>query len=380
MSGDQFVTILNDPDGTMTRVIDMLRQCKRGNFFLCVGASGSSDVDGISAAGATPELRRLTPAIDAEALISGRTTTSDSIPVSPKGIVSPVVVTRGCMSLAGFSVTVVDCGTFATPQIECLSAGRNAARCVSTGQALPLSEVEELFLAGIKTGDSLAEDCQYVVVAECVPAGTTTAMAVLMGLGYAAENLVSSSLPQWSNDARHELIRKGLAAAAGGDVTTRLPPLEVVAAVGDPMQPFAAGLAIAASRFVPVILGGGSQMLAVFALAKALSQVNDASDTFKTAPVGVITTKWVAFDPVADTRSLSRLVQAPFACSCPDFRLSRHSGLQSYEEGNVKEGTGAGAAMAVAHLAAAKDMGAIIESIDRCYDELVHGVPTRCVG
>lgn len=388
MSDRQFVTVLNDEDGKMTRVIDMVRGCRRGKFYLCVGASGSSDVPGISAAGATPELRRLTPAIDAEALVSGKTMTSKCIPVSPKGIVSPVVVTRGCMTLAGSSVTVVDCGTFAEPQIECLPAGRKPARCVSTGQALELAEVEELFLSGIKTGDSLPDDCEYVVIAECVPAGTTTAMAVLMGLGYAADNLVSSSLPKWSNETRHELIRKGLAVVApkreqlaaeeGADRNrwAGLPPLEIVAAVGDPMQPFAAGLAIAAARFVPVILGGGSQMLAVYAIAKAISQRHGAFKSFVDDPVGVITTKWVAFDPSADTQSLSRLVKAPFACSCPDFRQSRHKGLQSYEDGNVKEGTGAGAALALAHLIAAADDEAIISAIDSCYDELVQGVPS----
>jgi NaMN:DMB phosphoribosyltransferase len=51
--------------------------------------------------------------------------------------------------------------------------------------------------------------------------------------------------------------------------------------------------------------------------------------------------------------------------------MSRHEGLRSYEDGNVKEGVAAGASMAVAHIAGGAEPGAIVEAIDRCYDEMV---------
>ena len=47
-------------------------------------------------------------------------------------------------------------------------------------------------------------------------------------------------------------------------------PLAVIAAVGDPMQIAVAGMAIAASQHRPVLLAGGTQMLAVHALMQAL--------------------------------------------------------------------------------------------------------------
>jgi hypothetical protein len=49
-------------------------------------------------------------------------------------------------------------------------------------------------------------------------------------------------------------------------------PFKLVAAVGDPMQIAAAGMAIAASRRCGVLLAGGTQMLAVYALAQALAK------------------------------------------------------------------------------------------------------------
>ncbi|HEY9786080.1 MAG TPA: TIGR00303 family protein [Candidatus Obscuribacterales bacterium] len=370
----EFVRVVNDERGKMVSLLEFVRGQKgHGAFLLCVASSESSDHPGISNAGATPELRRHTPAIDAEALVMGEPANNAELPVSPTGVVSPVVITRACMRLANFGITVVDCGSFRAPEIpQAVKAGQRTAKCVSTGAAQDYGDVKQLFEAGMTIGQTLVANCDYIILSECVPAGTTTALGVLTALGFAAQGLVSSSLQQSNHDFRGRLIREGLERAKLDVDSVKKAPLNAVAAVGDPMQPFVAGLAIAASESVPVILGGGSQMLAVYALAQALL-ASDAErfplDAERT--LGVITTKWVVQDSSADTPALSKMVGAPFACSCPDFGRSRHPGLRSYEEGNVKEGVGAGAAMAIAHLAGGATPEAIVEEIDTCYDEMV---------
>ncbi len=369
-----FVRIVNACDGNIAGLVDSLRNRKgKGAFFLCVASSESSDIDGISAAGASSELRRLTPSIDAEALVTGQPAGGAELPVSPTGVVSPVVITRACVELAGFGVTVVDCGTFKPPDIpEVMRLGKGRARCVSTGCAQNYEDVRELFYSGLEIGAEVSDDVEYIILGECVPAGTTTALGVLTALGVNAGGLVSSSLQQANHDTKGRLISDGLKAAALTRLDVQERPLKAVAAVGDPMQPFVAGVALAASTKVPVILGGGSQMLAVYALSQAILKSDmKALDPSEHRRISVVTTKWVVDDKTSNVSELSRVIGAPFACSCPNFHLSRHEGLRSYEDGNVKEGVAAGASMAVAHIAGGAEPDAIVAAIDRMYDEMV---------
>lgn len=147
------------------------------------------------------------------------------------------------------------------------------------------------------------------MLAECVPGGTTTAQAVLTGLGVEAAGLVSGSLRRPAHGLKAALVAQGLAAA--GLVSpaqgARLDPLRVAAAVGDPMQPLAAGLVLAAAETaMPVLLAGGSQMAAVIALALALAPV--ALRPRLTSLVALGTTAWVASEASSDLSLLLRRV------------------------------------------------------------------------
>lgn len=343
---------------------------KSGKFFLCVAGTETSDIPGISAAGSSPESRRLTPALDAEALIDGRAHSCSSVPVSPRGIVSPVVITRACLQMIGMPIEIVDCGTFSPPQVSAKRVGSKPSGSVSSGHALSLEEVQHLFEAGKKAGAAVCEEFDYVVLGECVPGGTTTALAVLTALGWNVSGMLSSSTPVPQHDLKYSLVSIGLERAGLLGRHGSPPPLTAVAAVGDPMQPFVAGFALTAMEKIPVILAGGSQMLAVFALMKALSKAMDNETRPRHLPI-VVTTKWVAFDPGAKSSQLASMISAPYMAACPDFHQSMHPGLQAYEEGNVKEGVGAGAALFLAHAQGRFTETQILRSIDRVYLELV---------
>ena len=379
MTAHPFIEIANDPFSNAEAMLRSLRGL-RGKFSLCLAGTETSDVPNVSAAGVTAQMRRLTPCTDAEVLVAGRAITADSIPVSPLGIVSPIVVTRACLNLLpGIEVETVDCGTFVAPHIAHDTAGSSPARSVATGNAMPYDQVLELYRKGYEYGAAIANEFDFVVAAECVPGGTTTAMGVLTALGYDVYDMLSSSLPQSQSDLRFRLVSEGL-------IKTGLPvedfvadPFRAIAAVGDPMQAFVVGLLSATCCRVPVVLGGGSQMLAVFALYKAVLRMQpELISLLQPLQVPlVVTTKWVAYDPSARTIDLSRVIGAPYIAACPDFSKSRHYGLQAYEEGNVKEGTGAGASLALAHCLGEISESEIINAIDRVYDETVGSDPSR---
>ncbi|SRR5579875_113305 len=347
-----------------------------GRFVLALGSTMTSDMPGISAAGATPRLRRLTPRTDAEALVLGRTADGHELPVSPAGIVSPVVITRAVTVSMSLPVAVVDCGSFEPPRIPCLTVGREVAGCVSSGRALEPRTVETLFQSGLALGQQLSLRDSFLIVSECTPGGTTTALGVLTALGYDAQRLMSSSLPQGDHELKAKVVRQGLERAGLSPGAAADRPFLAVAAAGDPMQPFTAGLALSASRRIPVMLAGGSQMLCVWALMRAIAAKESLG--MSCGAVGVVTTGWVAFDRSARCPELARLVDAPMAAACPDFNRSRHPGLRAYEQGHVKEGVGAGGAMAAAVLSNTLDARGLMEAIDDMYDELVTVRTAEC--
>ncbi|MBZ0187103.1 MAG: hypothetical protein K8F91_12725, partial [Candidatus Obscuribacterales bacterium] len=131
----EFVRIISDNEDRLIDILERAKKSKSPGFYLCVGSTKSSDIEGISAAGSNAEARRLTPRFDAEALVLGETTDGESIPVSPAGIVSPVVLTRASLKVMESDIRIVDCGSFMPPRIDTIQAGNLPAQCVSTGAA-----------------------------------------------------------------------------------------------------------------------------------------------------------------------------------------------------------------------------------------------------
>ena len=196
-----------------------------------------------------------------------------------------------------------------------------------------------------------------LLLAECVPGGTTTAQAVLTGLGLSVKGLVSGSARQIPCVLKAELVDAGLRQL---DQAECLHPERVIAAVGDPFQAVAAGLLVGASTAnQPVLLGGGSQMLAVLALALKTLPQPERERMAQQVLIG--TTAWLA-EETGETQPfsmLSRLVDAVAdGCDVPlavvasglRFNHSRHQQLRDYEAGYVKEGVGAGALLLLAQL------------------------------
>ena len=163
-------------------------------------------------------------------------------------------------------------------------------------------------------------------------------------MGIEAKDRVNSSHPTCNHEQKWEIVQQGLA-----NLKPQSSPLEIVAAVGDPMQIVVAGMAITASRHGGVLLAGGTQMLAVYALARAIAKYKNL--TWNPDAIVVGTTRWVVEDPTGNTVDLALDVgDVPLLATALSFATSQFPQLRAYEQGFVKEGVGAGGAAIAAHL------------------------------
>ncbi|BAZ42122.1 hypothetical protein NIES4101_80900 [Calothrix sp. NIES-4101] len=337
-------------------------------IFTCVlGFTETALIPGISAAGLTPNDRKYTACADAEFLYYGaQNNPRYSLPPLTDGA-SPVLISRAVVEELKLPLYIFNAGLPQPPNLPAIDLGGIPALCLSTGKAMKLEIVRHLFEQGLIWGEKLAQASnyeylnqpqdqsqdKYLVLSECVVGGTTTALAILTGLGLDAAGKVNSSHPTCNHAQKWQIVQQGLEKLGkreiGEDGIRSWLPLELVAAVGDPMQVVVAGMAIAASRSCGVMLAGGTQMLAVYALARALARTYNLEWQPRQIVVG--TTRWVTEDATGGTVELAQLIgDIPLIATQLNFHNSRYPQLRAYEQGFVKEGVGAGAACIAAHL------------------------------
>ena len=324
----------------------------RSPVFACIlGFTATGLIPGISAAGATPADRQYTAIADAEFLLNGPQS-QPNYPLPPLEVgASPVLISRAVVETLNIPVYLFNAGLPQPPAVPAIDLAGVPAKCLTSGKALPLTTVKHLLAQGLKWGEKLATEAAegYLIIGECVVGGTTTALGVLTGLGIEAVGKVNSSHPRCNHSQKWSVVRAGLQGAGLLPVPPQADPLRLLAAVGDPMQVVAAGMAIAASRTVGVMLAGGTQMLAVYALMRAIA--DRLGKPAKLEQVVVGTTRWVAEDPTGDTVGLAKAIgRVPLLATGLSFAPSRHPHLRAYERGYVKEGVGAGGCAIAAHL------------------------------
>ncbi|MFM8524932.1 MAG: nicotinate mononucleotide-dependent phosphoribosyltransferase CobT [Cyanobacteriota bacterium] len=356
----------------------------RAQVLVLLAATETAAVPGISAAGSTPESRRRTAAADAELLLLGpEVSRPHALPPLPAGV-SPALISRVVTQTLALPVLVLDLGLAVAPAVPHLRLrGQDTAACLSSGRAMPAARVHELIAAGERLGRRWASRPQGrpLVLAACVPGGTSTALATLLGLGIDAAGRVSGSLHIPAHDLKEQLARRGLEAAGLTPGAGSLDPVAVLAAVGDPMQAMAIGLlqAVTAAE-QPVLLAGGSQMAAVLALALALATDRDQRQRLATQ-VAIGTTGWVARETGSDLATLLAAVGDRFGVSClalaSDLRFDQcqQQALRDYERGFVKEGVGAGG-LALLWQRSGRTITALAEACDQACAQLLGAAPS----
>jgi len=290
-----------------------------------------STVPGISGAGPTPEKTLLTPVLDAELVTTGAITSVPARPNTPTGCPTPATITRSMVELTGLSPVLINAGLAHTPTVPCLDVYGNPGGDPRKEDAVPHAAL--LFERGETVGRLLSQYSDFLMLGECVPGGTTTALCVLRALGYDAS--VSSAFATNPVDLKDAVCREVLARILEAGERE---PLDILRAAGDPMMPVAAGIASAYSG--DIIFAGGTQMLAVAATLKALG---------RRVP-HLATTVYVRDDPTAGfARSVADVGTTAYYVD-PNFAGVGHVGLARYCIGEVKEGMGAGGALTLAYL------------------------------
>ncbi len=290
-----------------------------------------STVPGVSGAGATPEKTLLTPVLDAELIIRGAITSHPVRPDTPTGCPTPASITRAMMNLCGIQPLFINAGLRHTPTVPCFDVYGSPGQDPRFYDAVP--HAQDLVRKGEYIGSILSKNSDLLVVGECVPGGTTTALCVLRALGYEAS--VSSSFVNNPITIKEEICRQALKRIKADAITS---PFDIIRYTGDPMMAVAVG--IAQTYAGNLILAGGTQMLAVSAILKA---------TGRSLP-HIVTTSYVRDDPSANVREVAGQIGVKIIYVDPGFGDIGHSGLARYCIGEVKEGMGAGGAMCLACL------------------------------
>jgi uncharacterized protein (TIGR00303 family) len=291
-----------------------------------------STVPGISGAGPTPESTLLTPALDAELILQGEITSLPVKPNTPTGCPTPASITRAMMELTRLTPLFINAGLARPPCVPCLDMYGTLGADPRTADAVPAAAA--LFARGQWAGRYLSETSETLVLGESVPGGTTTALCVLRALQYPA--VVSSSFVANPLTLKEEICKSALARIKEAGVKD---PLDIIRCAGDPMMPVAAG--IASSYSGTLILAGGTQMLAVAAVLKAMGN--------RCLPF-IATTAYVRDDASANVQEIADRIGSEMLYVDPGFHDIGHNGLARYCAGEVKEGMGAGGALALAYL------------------------------
>ncbi|MGK7921915.1 MAG: nicotinate mononucleotide-dependent phosphoribosyltransferase CobT [Trichodesmium sp.] len=339
---------------------------KKQPIFGCIlGFTDTGLIPGISAAGATPEDRQYTCLADVEFLYNGLQP-QPQYPLPPLNAgASPVVITKAILDALNIPFYLFNAGLTHKPTVPTIDLGGTPARCLTSGRALDMTTVQHLLDAGIFWGRKLATEAKdsYVILGECVVGGTTTALAVLLGLGIAAMGKVNSSHPQCNHNQKLAVVEQGFRVSGLNLEFPVSEPLKLIAAVGDPMQIVVAGMAMTASIEIGVMLAGGTQMLAVYALMQALA----AELLLPWQPENIVvgTTRWVAEDGSGDTVGLAAEIGGvPLMATQLSFAESRYPQLQAYENGYVKEGVGCGGCAIAAHLYKGWDQVQLLKAVE----------------
>ncbi len=336
---------------TKLKKIDILKN-NINNFkiFLVIAGTNTSQIPGISAAGLNPKSRRITALADAEFLLMGASKDHKyKLPPLNAGV-TPALISHVCSKLLNVYPVIVPLGIEVKPHFNHLiveDRDLGPSNCLSTGKSMPRDRVVNLYKRGLEIGKFSK---QPILISESVPGGTTTAQAVMEAFGLRVSNLVGSSLFKAPRDLRRKVVQKGLLNA---NLKNDFDSFDVVAAVGDPFQAFSMGLLIGARLAKqPVILSGGSQMLAVILLVlEFLGEKN--KDEF-IEDVFIATTGWLVKDN--SLNDLVNIINEKYdvkllgLASPLNFKSSKYKELKDYELGHVKEGVGAGGISLLAFL------------------------------
>jgi uncharacterized protein (TIGR00303 family) len=333
-----FETILGKVD-----FLEFLRG-KKATFLLSASVTKTCEIPNISQAGIPGKLY-LTPTLDAEFLCTKQVRSMPQIAQTPKGVPTPALITRAINELNAFSnIEILNLGLEVLPQIDYFKIHNfdiKPSGRIDDGARI---NAMEIFQKGIEFGQSYETNDDYVILAESVPSGTTTANATALALQYDCEGYFSSSYKNNPSDIKNKTIEDALKRI---DLKDEI--FDKLASLSDNMIIFNAGFILGSrANNLKVILAGGTQMAAVLLVVNSILRSMDGQ--IDSSNIALCTTKWISKDENSNIKALLEQLDFPINAYASDFDFSEssHPALKLYDEGEAKEGVGCGGALCYA--------------------------------
>ncbi|HEX7141200.1 MAG TPA: TIGR00303 family protein [Nitrososphaeraceae archaeon] len=307
-------------------------------IFVCViSYTETSEIPGITVAGANNDLIKYTSSADAEFLYYGKCKCIDGVPATPDGKPTPAIITKTMLNIGNIPFIVVDSGAKIKPDIPLFSFNLRSGKNIMENIAMESEEVEKAYRYGLLLGKQLSKSNDLVILGESIPGGTTTALAVMLSLGIDAKNKMSSSMPENPHNLKNMIVIKSMKKNNITFGSLKDKPFEAISLLGDPMIPSVTGIAQGViDNGGRVMLAGGTQMCTILSILKSLN--------VKTDKVVIGTTKYIFNDHSADFTNLVLSIDNNVGIVISDLHLieSTKLGLKAFANGFVKEGVGAG--------------------------------------
>jgi uncharacterized protein (TIGR00303 family) len=325
-------------------------------FYLFISGTEISKTPGLSAAGANPDVIPLTSPADADVIRFGFPRAIDCFPMDPDGHPTPAIITRAAVVEASIPVCVLRAGSYLPPDPPYIETGAEFGKDPSLEPAV--WDAKKIFERSKHIAENITRSQKFIMIAESIPGGTTTALLTLRAIG--VDGMVSSAGPHNPIGLKEDVWSKAIARTGikKGDLASD--PIRAVQEFGDPMQASVLGFINGIRPDTELILAGGTQMIAVAALLS------------KTDPLRkplVATTRYVAEDKSSSFLELAESLGLKTYAAPLDFSDSPYVGLRDYERGYVKEGVGAGGAVLYAERLGVS-VKAVIERTNDLYSKV----------
>ncbi len=310
---------------------------KKATFLLAGAVTKTCEIEGITQAG-IPGIIHLTPTLDAEFVDSGKLFSLSNMAETPKGVPTPAIITRAMKLLTNFKFETLDIGLRVKPQVSTLhDFSISESQSINEGANIDAKKIVE---KGIEFAKKFTPDYPLIILGESTPSGTTTAYGVGRALGFKSRGYFSSSFLNNPSSIKENVVDQALSLLEGKDIYEKL------GSISDNMLLFCAGFVSQYSQKSKIILGGGTQMSAVLLIIDALKLKIDNNN------IALMTTKWVYEDKNSDIKGLLEQLSFDIDGYYSDFDFSKGNipVLKLYDEGEAKEGVGAGASLCYAQM------------------------------
>src|SRR5690242_10198961 len=119
---------MGDVYSTSKRSVEHIKSAKNPIFICVISYTATSEIPGLTVAGANPELVKYTSAADSEFLYYGHCKCTNFVPATPDGKPTPALITRAALQLSEIPFLIVDAGAMIKPSVPSISFGLKPGR------------------------------------------------------------------------------------------------------------------------------------------------------------------------------------------------------------------------------------------------------------